>query len=313
MYKKAAAVYSADTGALAAINGPLLRKVELDGKQTCLADELSAVSICVYFDNLFGFIDQYGTFSNDLFIPAMIHNTRVNRLMPCNKNKPLIWFGMEILEGKYEHPRVPYPTRTTQPPGTALFHERLPVSPNFNEAVGLFGLLEGDGAYLWEPHGRSDGDPNGIFSTLRYCQEAKDDRGEWRPDVKGTPIGRSRSWYPPYTYAAPDYYTLGAWKYAQIADVIQNGKRVDFEYSTDAGKTWYMPPANGATLPDVIRDKRPFVTGAVAGNDVAVVAFNPFQSIADTSALLIRYEQHTFAVDLFGTRARVYRGKLGTK
>ena len=191
---------------------------------------------------------------------------------------------MDILEGNYNHPRIAYQTRTTNPPGTAIFHDRLLVSPNYNEALGLFGLLEGDGVYLWDAHGTSDGDPDGIFQTLKYCVDYKDDRGEWRPDVPGTPLGKAKTWYPPSMAYAADYYALGAWKYAQIADVVTGGRRVDFEYSTDGGKTWYVPPANGGAMADVVRDKRPIVTGAVRGQDVAVVVFHPFQGVADTHA-----------------------------
>ena len=275
--KEAMSHYDSVDAAMKAGNPALLRKVTVKGKQTSLAEEFTAVSINGYFDNLFGFISQYNTFSIDFFIPVTIHASRVNRLLPCNKGKPLVWFGMDILEGNYNHPRIAFPTRTTNPPGLAIFKDRLPVSPNYNEAIGLFGLLEGDGAYLWDAHGRSDGDPNGIFSTLQYCINYKDDRGEWRPDVPGTPIGQNKSWYPYNLCQAPDYYALGAWKYSQIADIVSRGKRVDFEYSTDGGKTWYTPPANGGTMADVIHDKRPIVTGAVAGRDIAVVVFHPYQ------------------------------------
>ena len=291
-------------------NQTLLRKVTVNGKQTSLAEELTAVSQGLYYDNLFGFIGQYGTFSNDYYIPAQIHMSRMNKRMPCNKGKPIVWFGMDILEGNYNHPRIAYPTRTTNPPGLAIFKDRLLVSPNFNEAIGLFGLLEADGAYLWDAHGRSDGDPNGIFSTLKYCIDYKDDRGEWRPDKPGEPIGKSTSWYP-YNYAfAPDYYALGAWKFAQIADIVTRGEKLDFEYSTNGGKTWYTPPANGGAMVDVIHDKQPIVTGAVAGRDIAVVVFHPFQGVADTTSLLVRHKGNVFAIELFGTRPRVYRGKL---
>ena len=302
--------YNDNTAAMKSGNQTLLRKVTVNGKQTCLADELTAVSECVYFNNLFGYIDQYGTYSNDFFLPTAIHNTRMNKRMACNKGKPIIWFGMEILEGNYNHPRIAYPTRTTTPSGTAIFKDRLPVSPNYNEAIGLFGILEGDGVYLWEPHGPSNGDPNGIFSTLQYCMDYKDDRGEWHPDTPGAPLGKGNTWYPPYMYTAPDYYTLGAWKYSQIADVVSHGKKTDFEYSMDGGKSWYMPPANGGAMVDVIHDKRPIVTGAVSGQDIAVVAFNPFQGVADTTSLMIRQGKSVFAINLFGTRVRVYRGKL---
>ncbi|MCL4202667.1 MAG: hypothetical protein KJ000_09235 [Pirellulaceae bacterium] len=287
----------------------MVRRVTVRGRQTSLAEELTAVSQCVYFDNLFGFIGQYDTFSNDFFVPAAIHTTRLNKRMACNEGKPLIWFAMDILEGNYGHPRIPYPTRTTDPPGTAIFHERLMVSPNFNEALALFALLEGDGIYLWEPHGPSDGDPNGILRTLQYCVDYHDDRGEWRPDEAGTPLGKGKTWYPPHLHAAPDYHALGAWKFSQIADVVTHGKRLDFEYSTDGGQTWYVPPANGGTMADVVRDRRPIVTGAVAGEDIAVVVFHPFQGVAETTSLLIRHGKDTFAIELFGTRPRVYRGK----
>lgn len=296
--------------ALKSGNPAMLRKVTVNGKQTCLAEELTAVSQCVYFDNLFGFIDRYNTFSIDYFIPAAIHTSRINKRLPCNQGKPIVWFGMDILEGNYKHPRIAYSTRTTQPPGIAVFKDRLLVSPNFNEALGLFGLLEADGAYLWDAHGVSDGDPNGIFSTLKYCIDYKDDRGEWRPDVPGAPIGQAKTWYPPCMAYAPDYYALGAWKYSQIADVVVGGKRVDFSYSVDGGKTWYDPPANGGTMADVVRDKRPILTGAVRGRDIAVVAFHPFQGVADTTSLLIRHGKDVYPLDLFGTRVRVYRGTL---
>lgn len=300
--------YDSAEAALKAGNPALLRKVTVGGQPTSLAEELSAVSQCVYFDNLFGFIPQYGTFSLDYFVPAAIHTTRVNRLLPCNQGKPLIWFGMDILEGNYRHPRIAYPTRTTNPPGLAIFKDRLLVSPNYNEALALFGLLEGDGVYLWDAHGISDGDPNGIFSTLKYCQDYHDDRGEWRPDSPGEPLGEARTWYPPCMAFAPDYYALGAWKFSQIADVVTAGRKLDFEYSLDDGKTWYLPPANGATMADVIHDKRPIVAGAVHGQDIAVVAFHPFQGVADTTSLQVRCGKSVFAIRLFGTRARVYRG-----
>lgn len=304
--------YDSLAAAQKSTNPALMRKVTVNGRQTSLAEELTAVSQCVYFDNLFGFIDQYGTFSNDFFIPAAIHVSRLNKRMPCNQGKPLIWFGMDILEGNYNHPRIAYPTRTTNPPGLAIFKDRLLVSPNFNEAIALFGLLEADGAYLWDAHGLSDDDPNSIFSTLKYCVDYKDDRGEWRPDTPGTPIGQAKTWYPYNMAYAHDYYALGAWKYAQIADVITRGTRIDFEYSTDGGKTWYIPPANGGTMADVIHDKRPIVTGAVAGQDIAIVVFHPFQGLADTTTLLIRHGKSDFAIELLGTRPRVYRGRLSS-
>ena len=150
----------------------------------------------------------------------------------------------------------------------------------------------------------------GIFKTLQYCQDYKDDRGQWRPDTPGTPIGRPATWYPYAMAYAADYYALGAWKFSQIADVVARGRRVDFQYSMDAGKTWYIPPANGGAMADVIHDKRPIVTGAVAGRDIAVVAYHPFQGVADTASLLVRSGKSTFAIELFGTRARVYAGKL---
>lgn len=307
---EALAHYDRLDAALKSTNETLFRKVTVNGMPTCLAEELTAVSNCVYFDNLFGFIGQYNTFSVDLFVPAAIHNTRLNKRLPCNQGKPFIWFGMEILEGNYKHPRIAYPTRTTTPPGTAIFKDRLLVSPNYDEALAIFGLLEGDGVYLWDAHGVSDGNPDGIFRTLQYCVDYKDDRGEWQPDVPGTPIGKATTWYPPSLSFAPDYYALGAWKYSQIADVVARGQRVDLEYSTDDGKTWYVPPANGGMIADVIHDKRPLVTGAVCGQDVAIVVFHPFQGVAATTELQVRYGQDIFSIDLFGTRARVYRGKL---
>jgi hypothetical protein len=310
MRKQALSHYDSLEAAMQSTNPTLLRKVTVKGKETCLAEELTAVSVCVYFDNLFGYIGPYKTFSIDYFVPAAIHNTRLNKRLACNRGKPLVWFAMDILEGNYNHPRIAYATRTTNPPGTAIFKDRLLVSPNYNEALGLFGLLEGDGIYLWDAHGVSSGDPNGIFSTLKYCLDYKDDRGVWQPDTPGAPLGKATTWYPPCMAYAPDYFALGAWKFSQIADVVTRGKRVDFEYSMDGGKTWYLPPANGGTMADVIHDKRPIVTGAVCGQDVAVVVFHPFQGVAEMTPLLIRYGKSVFSIELPGTRARVYRGLL---
>jgi hypothetical protein len=310
MRTRALSHYDSVEAAMKSTNPTLMRKLIVTDKETCLADELTAVSVCVYFDNLFGYIDAYKTFSIDYFLPTAIHNTRLNKRLACNRGKPLVWFTMDILEGNYNHPRIAYPTRTTNPPGLAIFNDRLLVSPNYNEALGLFGLLEGDGVFLWDSHGVSDGDPNGIFSTLKYCVDYKDDRGVWQPDTPGTPLGKAMTWYPPCMAYAPDYFALGAWKFSQIADVVTGGKRVDFEYSLDGGKTWYLPPANGGTMADVIHDKRPIVTGAVRGDDIAVVAFHPFQGVAQTTTLLLRSGNKTFAMDLFGTRPRVYRGRL---
>jgi hypothetical protein len=262
--KEALPHYDNLEAAMKSTNQTLLRKVNVKGRQTSLIEELSAVSVCVYFDNLFGYIPQYRTFSIDYFVPAAIHTTRMNKRLPCNRGKPLIWFGMDILEGNCKHPRIAYPTRTTNPPGTAVFKDRLLVSPNYNEALGLFGLLEGEGVCLWDAHGVSDGDPNGIFRTMQYCVDYKDDRGSWQPEVAGTPLGKAATWYPPCMAYAPDYYALGAWKFAEIADVVTRGKRVDFQHSTDGAKSWYIPPANGGTMAEVIRDKRPIVTGAIA-------------------------------------------------
>ncbi len=61
---------------------------------------------------------------------------------------------------------------------------------------------------------------------------------------------------------------------------------------------------------EVIREELPIVTGAVAGQDIAVVVFHPFQGVSDTTHLLIRHGKSEFAIELLGTRPRVYRGTL---
>jgi hypothetical protein len=109
---------------------------------------------------------------------------------------------------------------------------------------------------------------------------------------------------------SPVYYALAAWKYSQVADIMEGGVRVDFEYSLDGGKSWYVPPTNGSTMCDVVRERRPILTGAVNGRQIAVVAFDPYQGIAETTPILLRYGKDRFAIDLFGKRVRIYRGEL---
>ncbi len=302
--------YSDPAKAMAVAHRAITRQVEVGGQKTSLAELFGAVCVTTYFDHLFGYDDELRQFRFDYTFPSWIHFTRVNRRLPVNRGKPPIWFGMAILEGNYHHPALPFRTRTTDPPGVVTWKERLPVAPNVTEQLALFGFLEGDGTYLWDSFFTTSRDPNAAFWQVKYATDYQDPRGSWQPDVPGTPPGRSEV---PGTHClaySPVYYALAAWKYTQIADLVAGGTRLDFEYSLDDGKSWYTPPANGSTMCDVARDKRPIVTGAVKDRQIAVVAFDPYQGVGDTTSILLRYGQDRFRIDLFGKRVRVYRGDL---
>lgn len=305
--------YSDPAKAMAVAHRAITRQVEVGGQQTSLAELFGAVCVTTYFDHLFGYDDELRQFRFDYTFPSWIHFTRVNRRLPVNRGKPPIWFGMAILEGNYHHPSIPFRTRTTNPPGVVTWKERLPVAPNVTEQLALFGLLEGDGAYLWDSFFTTSCNPNAAFWQVKYATDYQDPRGSWQPDVPDTPPGHSQI---PGTHClayAPVYYALAAWKYTQIADIVEGGTRLDFEFSLDDGKSWYIPPANGSTMCDVARDKRPIVTGAVKDRQIAVVAFDPYQGVGDTTSILLRYGHDQFRLDLFGKRVRVYRGDLRQK
>lgn len=61
---------------------------------------------------------------------------------------------------------------------------------------------------------------------------------------------------------------------------------------------------------DVARERRPIVTGAVKGRQIAVAAFDPYQRVDGTTPVLVRHGGNRFRIDLFGKRVRVYRGAL---
>ena len=305
--------YSDPAKAMSVAHRAITRQVDLNGQKTSLAELFGSVCITTYFDHLFGYSDELRQFRFDYTIPEWIHYSRVNRRLPVNRGKPEIWFGMGILEGNYHHPSIPFRTRTTNPPGVVTWKERLPVAPNVTEQLAFFGFLEGDGAYLWDSFFTTSPDPNAAFWQVKYSLDYKDPRGSWQPDVPGTPPGRSSI---PGTHCmaySPAYYALAAWKYSQIADIIEGGERMDFEYSLDDGKTWYTPPANGSTMCDVTRERRPIVTGAVKGRQIAVVAFDPYQGVGDTTPILLRHGEDRLRIDLFGKRLRVYRGVIRTR
>lgn len=289
----------------------LTRRVKLpDGDTTSLAECAGAVCVTTYFNHLFGYDDQLAQFHFDYTFPSWIHFTRVNKLLACNRGKPAIWFGMGILEGNYSHPQIPFRTRTANPAGEVTWRERLPVAPSVNEQLALFGLLEGDGAYLWDSFMTTSPDPDAMFWQVKYSVDYKDSRGSWNPDAPGAKPGSSKLPGTPCLAYPPVYYALAAWKYSQVADIIEGGTRLDFEYSLDDGKTWFSPPANGSTMCDVARERRPIVTGAVKGQKLAVVAFDPYQGVSDTTPILLRCGKNRFRIDLFGKRACVYRGEL---
>jgi hypothetical protein len=302
--------YSDPAKAMQVSHRAVTRQVTVGGRKTSLAELFGTVCVTTYFDQLFGYEDELRQFRFDYTFPSWIHYSRVNRRLAFNRGKPEIWFGMGILEGNYRHPSIAFRTRTTNPAGVVTWKERLPVAPNVTEQLALFGLLEGDGAYLWDSFFTTAPGPDAMFWQVKYSSDYKDSRGSWQPDVPGTPPGRSSI---PGTHClghSPVYYALAAWKYAQIADILEGGRRLDFEYSLDDGKTWYVPPANGSTMCDVARDRRPIVTGAVKDRQIAVVAFDPYQGVGDTTPILLRCGESRFRIDLFGKRVRVYRGEL---
>ena len=309
-FTELASHYSDPAKAQSLAHRAITRQVTVGGEKTSMAELAGAVCVTAYFEHLFGYDDALSQFRFDYTFPSWIHYTRVNRLLPVNRGKPEIWFGMGILEGNLHHPSIAFRTRTTQPPGVVTWKERLPVSPNVTEQLALFGFLEGDGAYLWDSFFTTAPNPDAMFWQVKYSADNKDPRGSWQPDQPGTPPGRSST---PGTHCvgySPVYYALAAWKYSQIAGIMNGGTRLDFEYSLDDGKTWFIPPANGSTMCDVARDRRPIVTGAVNGRQIAVVAFDPYQGVGDTTPVLLRCQGSQFRIDLFGKRARVYRGEL---
>lgn len=310
VFDLAAQHYSDPEKAMAVAARAATRRVTVNGKPTSLAESASAVCVTAYFDQLFGYDNELRQFRFDYTFPALVHYTRVNKRLPCNLGKPEIWFGMSILEGNYNHPSIPFRTRTANPPGVVTWRERLPVPPNVTEQLAFFGFLEGDGAYLWDSFFTQKGDPDATFWQAKYSADYKDPRGTWEPDVRGTPPGRSEIPGTPAMAFSPVYYALAAWKYAQIADIVEGGNRVDLEFSLDDGKTWYIPPKTGAAMIDVVRNRQPIVTGAIKGAKIAVVAFDPYQGVGNTTPILIRYGKEQFRIDLFGKRVRVYRGEL---
>lgn len=302
--------YSNPAKAEAVSHRALTRPVTINGRKTSLAELAGAVCVTTYFEHLFGYDEELRQFRFDYTFPAWIHYTRVNRGLSFNRGKPEIWFGMAILEGNLHHPSIPFRTRTVHPPGVVTWKERLPVAPNVTEQLALFGLLEGEGVYLWDSFFTTATNSDAMFWQVKYSLDNKDPRGSWEPEVPGTPPGRSAIPGTHFLACSPVYYALAAWKYSQIADVITGGTRLDFDYSLDGGQSWYRPPTNGATMCDVARDRRPIVTGAVKGRQIAVVAFDPYQGVGDTTPMLVRYQENRFQLDLFGKRVRVYRGEL---
>lgn len=295
-----------------------LTSVNANGVTTTLAQAQNAVCINAYPSSIFShdYIanrPDIGNYDFEMF--DIIHKTRVNKRLSVNSGKPHVWFCSALQFSGLNEPLVPYTTRTTSPPGKFTFSEDLMVAPNACEAWGFFGLFEGDGAYLWDSAGLSQEDPNGIFKLAQYCINFNDNRGIWTPDVPGTPIGTTgaaTNGYPSYHLYQPDYMALGAWKYAAIADIITNGTKVDFQYSTNNGATWYIPPTNGSMMCDVCSNLGVIVVGAVSTsmNQIAIAAFNPFQSVTSTVHVLARYAGTNYGFDLQGKRVHVFKGGL---
>lgn len=247
----------------------------------------------------------------DFVVGNTIHETRVNKKMTPNLGKPHIWFCSDSLFAMSGEPFVPYRTRTTSPPGVFTFSEVIPAAPVACEAFGFFGLFEGDGTYLWDDKdGTNAENPNCIFKLAKYCQDYNDNRGQWTPDVPGTPIGSYTNSYPYRPNFVADYIALGAWKYSTIADIMFTGQKVDFQFSTNNGVSWYFPPTNGSTMCEITRDLRPIVVGGVTTNQIAIAVYYPYQSVTSSIHVIARYAGNDYGFDVVGKRVRVFRGGL---
>lgn len=240
----------------------------------------------------------------DSHVPRAIHTSRVNKSLGINAGKPTMWFSSDEVYQEFGEPLVEYSVRTTSPPGVYKYSGNMPYSPNYCEAISFFSMLEGDGIYVWNITTGLDNDPNHVFENSGY--------GTWIPDVPGTPQPAPTNRYPMFVDFNPDYTALGVWKYSTIADIIKNGQKMDFQYSTNNGVSWYNPPANGSSVCDGAQPAkfRPIVVGGVTSNQIAIAAYHPYQSATSTTHVTVRYLGNNYDFDVFGKRVRVFKGNL---
>lgn len=291
----------------------LLTVVDANGVMTNMAGAASLIPINAYVDYIFPHQDvasrpDIGRADN--VIPQLIHRTRVNKRIGVNVGKSHVWFCANALFPLLGEPAVAYSTRTTSPPGVFTWQGEVPFPPNMAEALSFFGLFEGDGVYVWGSGGNCDGNPNSIFSLAKYCRDYNDTRGVWTPDVPGTPIGNSTNGYNISPNFSPDYTALGAWKYSAIADIITNGVKTDFRFSTNNGVTWYNPPTNGSVVCEIATNFSVIVVGAVSTSQIAIAAYAPYLSVTGKIHVVVQYAANNYAFDVQGKRVRVFRGGL---
>jgi hypothetical protein len=252
------------------------------------------------------FSNDKNTHNNYLILSA-VHTTRINKLIPFQKNNKNIWFGWNRYQPQYDDPINPWHIQTSSPDGEIVLNQLVTMPASQALGISLFSLVTADGYYLWHddaPKGRGNSNytlgKDVIWGWEWYPADNRSGIEALRKRL-GTPDS------PPYWDYPTEYYALGNWMAKQVEDILVGGTQQDLPYKLTG--TWTQPRREQAVLSAV--RKEPFVTSVVNGKKIAVLAIDSFQDPAQSRQLTIRLPNgKETTIELYGNWPSLYRGEL---
>lgn len=275
--------------------------------QDFLGNYFNLTNVLIYPQPING-ADGNGNTPNNYLILTALHNSRINKLIPFQKNNKTIWYTWNRIMPLSEDPAAPMHIATTDPLGDLFINQLEPMPASQALGIALFSLVTDDGYYLWH-------DDKPLTRKSNSYKIGKDDPlwgWAWYPADGVTDVSVFNNKYsgktsPTYWDYPTDFMALGNWMAKQVEDVIVGGKVQDLPYKNKG--TWKNPKPEQALL--VAASKDPFVTSVVKGNKIVVIAIDSFQAPGQEKEVTIKLPNNKeTTIRLYGNWPALYRGTL---
>ena len=272
-----------------------------------LGNYFNVTSVVIYPQPIDG-ADASGNTPNNYLVLSALHNSRINRLFPSQKNNKTIWYTWNRLMPLSKDPAVPMHVATANPQGD-LFVNQLEMMPA-SQALGisLFSMVTDDGYYLWhdsKPATRTN-------DSFKLGPNDPQWGWEWYPaDGVTEPTAFNKHYIgrdsPTYWDYPTDYMALGNWMSKQVEGIISGGKISDLAFRMTS--EWIQPKPEQAVI--AATEKLPFVTSVQKGNKLVVLAIDSFQPPNKIRHLTVRLPDGREArIQLYGNWPALYQGEI---